>query len=183
MSLFEVPGWSVPAAPVQASSSKKRKRPEPDAGAKVQSAAVNVEKLMAKLEAGDGEHARKKAKKAKGKAVERDAPQKGAPQPKKDGGKGPKQGKPAQKKHVKDGEGDEEGKEGRVQAASPNDAPKKKNKNKGKGKGAEKAQQQEPEAMSPAPKPAPGKKNASPEKGLTKLQAGMKHSLDGARFR
>ena len=44
---FDVPGWSVPGAPVAVPSSKKRKRPQ--ALDHVQSATVNVEKLMKRL--------------------------------------------------------------------------------------------------------------------------------------
>jgi ribosomal RNA-processing protein 8 len=51
MSLFEVPGWSVKTAPVPEQSqqvSKKRKRPNSHRD-DIQSAEVNIEKLMAKL--------------------------------------------------------------------------------------------------------------------------------------
>jgi len=46
MVLFDVPGWSVPGAPV-AVPSKKRKRPQ--GLDQMQSATVNVEKLMKRL--------------------------------------------------------------------------------------------------------------------------------------
>jgi ribosomal RNA-processing protein 8 len=52
--LFEVPGWSVSTEPVSPSSSKKskkRKRPhDPNASDKLESAHVNLEKLMDTLD-------------------------------------------------------------------------------------------------------------------------------------
>jgi len=51
MSLFEVPGWSVPSAPVRDDTrqvSKKRKRPGSEVH-KLDAAEMNVEKRMAKL--------------------------------------------------------------------------------------------------------------------------------------
>ncbi|TFK43389.1 methyltransferase-domain-containing protein [Crucibulum laeve] len=53
MPLFDVPGWSVPAAPVSNSQphpSKKRKRPLADP-TKVQNAEVNLEKVVKQLQA------------------------------------------------------------------------------------------------------------------------------------
>lgn len=54
--LFEVPGWSVSTEPVSPSSSKKskkRKRPhDPNASEKLESAHVNLEKLMDTLDRG-----------------------------------------------------------------------------------------------------------------------------------
>ncbi|KAG1762245.1 methyltransferase-domain-containing protein [Suillus occidentalis] len=52
MALFEVPGWSVPTAPVSKlaqSTSKKRKRPAGQDADKMQSIEVNLDKLMQKL--------------------------------------------------------------------------------------------------------------------------------------
>ncbi|KAF9483950.1 hypothetical protein BDN70DRAFT_873077 [Pholiota conissans] len=65
MSLFEVPGWSVKTTPVRGTPqqlSKKRKRPNND----VETAQVNMEKLMAKLANTTPEHllAPKKHRKA-----------------------------------------------------------------------------------------------------------------------
>lgn len=50
MSAFEVPGWSLPAAPVRVETNKaSKKRKRPASSSHVESAAVNVDKLMAKL--------------------------------------------------------------------------------------------------------------------------------------
>ena len=52
MSLFQVPGWSVPSAPVPdelGQSSKKRKRPHSTDPHKLESAQINIEKLTSKL--------------------------------------------------------------------------------------------------------------------------------------
>ncbi|TDL29614.1 hypothetical protein BD410DRAFT_780076 [Rickenella mellea] len=51
MALFDVPGWSVPSEPTP--NSRKRKRPSHSNSEKVQSASVNVEKLMKKLKSGE----------------------------------------------------------------------------------------------------------------------------------
>ena len=56
--LFEVPGWSVPTEPSSSSSSKKsrkRKRPHDDdaSSGKLESARVNLDKLMDTLERAD----------------------------------------------------------------------------------------------------------------------------------
>ncbi|GJE84964.1 methyltransferase-domain-containing protein [Phanerochaete sordida] len=175
MALFEVPGWSVPTAPVPSgSNSRKRKRPAHESEAKpdekIHAAAVNVEKLLAKLGEGEGQQAKKKAKKDKEKRKAQ-AP----PAPKRE-----PNGAQAQQKKGKAQERKDESRPAPPVAGGS----KKNKKNKGK-----QAQQQETKASSPAPDPAPTPKpaqkgkNASAEKGLTALQANMKHSLDGARFR
>ena len=173
MPLFEVPGWTVPSTPIAStsSSSKKRKRPDSDSEFKVQSAAVNVEKLFAKL--GQGNHDQSKRKKGKGngdKDVERNMVERKA------GGQSK-----AAKKAVS------------IQAGQdnvhlPQPAPlakgEKRQKNK-KGKGSDQQRQQH------TSKPVELDSNQDhskqrlvvPTKGLTALQANMKHSLDGARFR
>ena len=50
MALFDVPGWSIPDDPV-AVTPKKRKRTSKHDSDKVQSATVNIEKLMGQLAA------------------------------------------------------------------------------------------------------------------------------------
>ncbi|PAV20800.1 ribosomal rna-processing 8 [Pyrrhoderma noxium] len=52
MALFEVPGWSVPADmhPVTSQNARKRKRPVPETTSKLQTAEVNVEKLMKSID-------------------------------------------------------------------------------------------------------------------------------------
>ncbi|KAF8076251.1 ribosomal RNA-processing protein 8 [Lyophyllum atratum] len=66
MPLFDIPGWSVTSPPITESSSqsKKRKRPASDTH-KLQSAEVNLEKLVKKLKGGSsvddqGKHGEKK---------------------------------------------------------------------------------------------------------------------------
>ena len=74
MALFDVPGWSVPsAAPSQ--SSQKRKRPANTAD-KIQSASMNMDKLMVKLRGekgadGDSPHAPKRRKRSGSDAEEK----------------------------------------------------------------------------------------------------------------
>ncbi|KAI0092450.1 ribosomal RNA-processing protein 8 [Irpex rosettiformis] len=200
MALFQVPGWSVPDAPISQAlhNSKKRKRPsETDhagpssstsSSLKLRSAVQNVEKLMASL------------------GTDGDAP-----------------AKLQKKKQAKKGRGDDEKK--RNEIANESQSPKQKGKQrvvrdagnvsraKGKGKDTtsatettkgsairptkkhkkDKSQNGEHSSdKTPHPSPAPepsgragngqgkGKKK---EGGLTALQASMKHSLDGARFR
>jgi ribosomal RNA-processing protein 8 len=167
MSLFEVPGWSVPATPVQSSSSKKRKRSEPETDAKVQSATINVERLIAKLGQGDSGQTKKKANKGKGKATvyaSPDRPQEKSPKP--------------QKKAWTADEAQSHKDSSRLAAVA---GASRKGKNK-KSKGKEKPQQPAKPAE-PLKKQGTLKEQASPAKGLTTLQANMKHSLDGARFR
>ena len=171
MSLFEVPGWSVPSVPVASSSShsKKRKRRDSEADSKVQSAAVNVEKLIAKLGQGSAEQPKKKSNKGKGKAVERALPeQKGVA------------GKKKKPQPARGGEDVEDAPQPRAAAGS---SKQQKNK-KQKSDQSDKSKQHETTAPPSAKQPAPqGKKSPSLAKGLTALQANMKHSLDGARFR
>jgi len=71
MALFEVPGWSIPSAPIvdPAKRSRKRKRPSgSDETQTIRSAKVNVEKLMKRLK-DDGttvpENGKKEKKKKK----------------------------------------------------------------------------------------------------------------------
>lgn len=54
MALFEVPGWSIPSVARPTSQPRKRKRPGANSNdsEKMQSAEVNIEKLMKKLDSG-----------------------------------------------------------------------------------------------------------------------------------
>ncbi|KIP09213.1 hypothetical protein PHLGIDRAFT_68064 [Phlebiopsis gigantea 11061_1 CR5-6] len=164
MALFQVPGWSVPRAPVASSSShsRKRKRRDSESESKVQSAAVNVEKLFAKLGQGNAEQPKKKNSKGKGKAVERVASE--------------QTGRAGKARRVQPARDSEDA--ARSTAAARNSKQEKNKKQKG-GK-PDKSQEREPVA---AQSTQQGTKSASPAKGLTALQANMKHSLDGARFR
>lgn len=164
----------MPAAPVPSSSSgsRKRKRGDADPEAKVQSAAVNVEKLFAKLGMeGGGEQAKKNKKGNKGqgkdKVVEHNTPQsKRATDSKSD--------KNAKKSHPLTSDDAPRP----AQAAPVGDGAKKE-----KTKHKKKSAQQETKTTNAPQKSAVEEKKTSPEKGLTTLQANMKHSLDGARFR
>ncbi|KAF5321975.1 hypothetical protein D9619_000752 [Psilocybe cf. subviscida] len=50
MSTFDVPGWSIPTAPVREGTNKvSKKRKRPSTSTQLESAAVNVDRLMAKL--------------------------------------------------------------------------------------------------------------------------------------
>ncbi|KAH9002365.1 methyltransferase-domain-containing protein [Lactarius hatsudake] len=154
MTLFDVPGWSVPGAPV-AVSSKKRKRPSKQGLDQIQSATVNMEKLMERLATEQTHDANTKGDRGEG--VSADADQ----SPKK------------KRKRVKDqvqrshtparGDGEQR-------------MPKKKRKDREKKTGADKVTSSPPLAPSHPPSQPSG--NA-----LTSLQRGMKQSLDGARFR
>ncbi|KAI0722197.1 methyltransferase-domain-containing protein [Cerioporus squamosus] len=198
MSLFEVPGWSVPAAPV-AQSSKKRKRPaakesdDVDEAERIHAAQKNIEKLMRSLGEGvgalDGESSGTLPKKQK----------------KKHEGK-----EKARRRRTSRGRG-RSSKEGGMLKRSRNDAPagpssptkqntipapgKSKKKQKRKQARAESANAgsdaesiREPLSVAPATTPGtPGAahkgKSKDGEQGLTALQAGLKKKLDGARFR
>ncbi|KAI0637944.1 methyltransferase-domain-containing protein [Trametes polyzona] len=214
MSLFEVPGWSVPAAPV-AQQSKKRKRPPPkekeslddiDDAQRIRAAQKNIEKLMQSLgassDAMDGEEAGRPSKKKR------------AGKEKKGKGTTPVESESRAtertKKHTESRTNSKEKKTANDQKKSepvqrPVDKPKvkeQKQKQKQKQKSrraesvdarsdAESSQGASHVAVSPKVQntdPTPSKKSrknsdAAKQPGLTTLQANMKKSLDGARFR
>ncbi|KAI0265153.1 methyltransferase-domain-containing protein [Gloeopeniophorella convolvens] len=153
MALFEVPGWSVPDAP--ASMSKKRKRPanvgDQD---KVQSAAVNLDKLMNKLAArSGGKHHRKEIGTFKNQERHR---KKERPQPKKH-----------EPQHAVAAERN---------SGTSDPEPKAKKKKKSRDAAETKPDTPRPSSSTRSPPHSPGAT-------LTSLQHGMKQSLDGARFR
>ncbi|KAI0772015.1 methyltransferase-domain-containing protein [Trametes elegans] len=99
MSLFEVPGWSVPPAPVAAQPGKKRKRPpaakdaaeDVDEAQRIREAQRNIEKLMKSLGAGadaDGAHAERPSKKTRGGEGQEKPRRKGKEREEKGDGKG-----------------------------------------------------------------------------------------------
>lgn len=178
MALFDVPGWTVPSQPVAQSASRNRKRkrgakaaPADDDTGQIRTAQVNVEKLMQKLDAsgqGAAESQPKKKKRKHTKSVQQEhegAADEGAPPPKAEEQiqkkvAPPQQDVPSQPKG-EDGLSQEKKKRKR-QRSKHSDAP-------------------APVApTTPAPKSAPEPKQ---KQGLTALQANMKNSLDGARFR
>ena len=184
MSLFEVPGWTVPNAPVASSSNtRKRKRPgDPEAEAKIQSAAVNVDKLMKKLGREEAKDGQEHGKKGKGRNERRDPrgkDVKGKGREKEVAGEG-ERGKRAVKADVPAAK-----KKVRVEAeVSSPAAPAKKSKKQNK-KGVQEAEDRvaDPPSTSASKPPAKAEKKTSSAKGLTAMQANMKQSLDGARFR
>ncbi|KZT20772.1 ribosomal RNA-processing protein 8 [Neolentinus lepideus HHB14362 ss-1] len=170
MSLFEVPGWRVPAAPFPSTNRKKRKRLSNAAPDKLESAANNIESLMQKLEGAD------KSKDRKGKKRKIDDMN-------------------VKKQPAQPEQGPESARESPHTGKS-----KKKKKNKTTSDLSEKEQAESVE-RSGRRKEIPASKKASKREesrsgggptsskpslkspGLTDLQAQMKQSLDGARFR
>ncbi|TFY69605.1 hypothetical protein EVG20_g3067 [Dentipellis fragilis] len=177
MALFEVPGWSVPSAPVSNSAQHPRKRKRPNTE-QVRAAEVNVERLVKKLGAGTGNGKDKAAQRMKKPRHEDKA-----------------RAHPAEKEKQKSGprrDGKEKG--GTAKGSkSPRQSGDTARSDSGKASTAG-----EPGSSS-APKPAKksGRKDAAASavdsskkstlqqsaSNLNSLQSGMKHSLDGARFR
>ncbi|KAF9815553.1 hypothetical protein IEO21_04553 [Rhodonia placenta] len=157
MALFDVPGWGVPGAPVaEAQNSRKRKRPSAPNGDKVATATVNLEKLMRKLDpVGDTSRpVSTKNQRSKKAKARRTSPER------------PRKKEPPQKRTREE------------TSSSPHDPPSRK---KTKKNANAKGESQGP-AASMSAKPSKGAPPKSKE-GLTVLQAGMKNSLEGARFR
>ncbi|KAH9894406.1 methyltransferase-domain-containing protein [Cubamyces lactineus] len=218
MSLFEVPGWSVPPAPVS-QPNKKRKRPSTkgaddiDEAQMIKTAQKNIEKLMRSLGAStdaldeeDTERPPKKSragkdKKAKGAASEPERGRKNGREGEEDQRK--PQGK--EKKAAKDQDKNSRNASGRSQERTESSPakPSTKDKRKDKQKKQKPSRSESVDAHSdtgvshddPAHTPAKDKKveqKSRPKstsstndtsQGLTALQANMKKSLDGARFR
>ncbi|KAG1892629.1 methyltransferase-domain-containing protein [Suillus subluteus] len=170
MALFEVPGWSVPTAPVSKlaqSTSKKRKRPAAQDADKMQSVEVNLDKLMQKL-GSVGKHQEdkqgpKKKKKNHGKTTG---------------------GLDAKVEHATSNKGKEKVSSppgGSIKGSAVEQSVK-------GGSGLRKKMIKQKKSS----KPDGGKSEQQPQNvsptldevsGLTSLQRGMKESLDGARFR
>lgn len=194
MALFEVPGWSLNDAPISQNShnSKKRKRPSgsDDAEAssatsssKLHSAVQNMEKLVASLGAADDgtSKPRKNKNKKQGRADERkprkesvgDSPSTSKQKVARDTGKSPA---------VKGKKARTTSEERQSKANGPT---KKQKKNQGHDEESIPEKKAQPFAASvhPISTVATNGKGKNKEKGLTALQANMKQSLDGARFR
>ena len=184
MSLFDVKGWDVPSQTgivgSASQSSKKRKRPANDAS-KVQSAQVNVEKLMRKVEKGvTGPRNDKRKKQRNGQRAEATRSTGTSDNDKKKSlGKETQVKAWAQKKNL-NGEMKSTDKES---SNTMNPSPSKRVKNNG-------SRIQSPSRLQHASDNTPSSdfkkqlyKSTQPSSGLTSLQASMKGSLDGARFR
>ncbi len=178
MALFEVPGWTVPSALVaESSNSRKRKRPDTNGAPanKIQSAAINVEKLMKKLSAAEKEgeeYPKKKGK--KGNAGGKPSAQRSEGERKKGQGKGAQPTKREREEKRKDVS------VARVDVKGADEHLGKKNK---KNQAAEEKSYSADNATKEHPALSPSHKNKGPAEGLTTMQANMKQSLDGARFR
>jgi hypothetical protein len=165
MALFDIPGWSVSAPPVAESSShvsKKRKRPASEFN-NLQSAEVNLEKLVKRLKGkGDAEVRDSKGKSKAGEKAElkRERERKSKTQTLHVEDKKKTISRPMPLKAV-----------GRTSIVS--ERPTKRQKTKPVVSEA---------SSTPSVSPAKKVDDASTA-GLTVLQKGMKHSLDGARFR
>jgi ribosomal RNA-processing protein 8 len=151
MVLFDVPGWSVPGAPVAVPSSKKRKRPQ--GLDHIQSATVNVEKLMKRL-AMEQTHARTKGDNGGASADTDQHPKK-------------------KRKRIKDHKAQPSHTPARGDGKQS--TPKKKRKDRQKNTGEKVTSSSSPASPHPPSQPSGN--------ALTTLQRGMKQSLDGARFR
>ncbi len=189
MALFEVPGWSIPEAPVSLSSSnsRKRKRPAdaeaevPTSSTKLHSAVKNVEKLMASLE-GDGEAVSKTQRK---RGQRKGGDREGGEQKRKESAR---DARPNKQKGERKREGNGTGKK-RAEIGTPETSAKKANatptKKPKKDKGKDE-KSQTPADLRPTTSSVNGSSKAKGKKkaeGLTSLQADMKNSLDGAKFR
>lgn len=166
MALFDIPGWSVSAPPVAESSqqvSKKRKRPASDSD-KLQSAEVNLEKLVKRL---------------KGKGTDTKSVGKGKGKEKADKKKEVKQAKKSKAQRAADAES--EAKKKTISRPMPLKAI---DKDSITSERPAKRQRTKLAVAEASSTPSPVKKvDGGSTDGLTALQKGMKQSLDGARFR
>ncbi|KAI0363572.1 hypothetical protein BV20DRAFT_975557 [Pilatotrama ljubarskyi] len=214
MSLFEVPGWSVPAAPVPQQSKKRKRAPakekpsdDVDEAHRIQSAQKNIEKLMQALGAGsdalDGEDSGRTIKK---KRAGKEKKGKGAQTEPERGRKAEREGKKADEQRAVSKEkkatrelGATRGADQPQERAQPTQKKQKQKQKKAKRPDSVDARSDaslsHDAAISPvslkfeavgqaASKKLAGKSHEGPkDEGLTTLQANMKKSLDGARFR
>ena len=165
MSLFEVPGWTVPETPLPGPprGARKRKRHlETKFTEKLDSASVNVEKLIAKLgeEHTAGDHTKQRRKKSKVTVVEPITTEVPAGHARPNG---------------KNGGGRREDEGARLRSSAGGSSKRSK-----KVKEKAKHEKVQPE---PAPPPKLQVQRTGVSEGLTVLQSTMKHSLEGARFR
>lgn len=183
MSLFDIPGWSVQDAPVrQASAARKRKRPsdaDPASSAKMDSAKRNMDKAIASIATGmdaiDRAEKKKEKRLEKMRAVVKSHPPAKSP---KQNANGANQSKG---KLTGEGSGGKHAKEPLAGPSKTKDNTTRPTKKQKKGKPNADASQEMQESPTASSVPPKGKPKAA--QGLTTLQASMKHSLDGARFR
>lgn len=181
MPLFDVPGWSVPGAPApETHGSRKRKRPSSDGGDnKLETAHINFEKLMEKLEASNaapvgGKKQKKERERRKNDGRDSAQPTSSEISAAKSKGKKRKQEKAAGK------QAKTPMRDGNVERAESNAesgqmrTPKMKR---------DTHQRSHPSTPTHEGDVAGSSKLSSQQQKLTKLQAGLKSSLDGARFR
>ncbi len=207
MSLFEVPGWSVPSAPVP-QASKKRKRPstkEPDddvdEAERIHAAQKNIEKLMRSLgegigalenegststdkKKGDGKDKKGRQTDERVKGAERERGRKAERKAAKDGGQRNPSNQRKEASPAKTQEGPD------VSPAKGKKKQKQKQKRKSVDAQSDKPTHEDVSTPSVTKTPTPqavtssGKrKGKDAQQGLTSLQANMKKTLDGARFR
>lgn len=163
MALFDVPGWSVPDEPVRVTP-KKRRRTSKQTFDKVQSATVNLERLVEQLAASPAaENTRSDPKEGKSGGVSADGD------------------RPAKKRRRVKKNKSQQSPTPAITPAPQEDGTheasrKKRKKDKRKETSGEKVTGTPSSLESRPPPPEPRSK-------LTSLQHGMKQSLDGARFR
>lgn len=196
MALFEVPGWKVPDAPVaEAKTSRKRKRtrdgePGPST-AQMEAAKQNVQKMIAALGTPEFGISTPKTRKKKGGNDKAAAGERLNAQRPSKGETNQGRGRHSKGKELQEKQTNEkQAEDGRRQkhtskpSAGPSNAsdsrPAKKQKQRKDGDEALRDTQQKSSAPT---KSSPSKAKQKAELGLTALQANMKSSLDGARFR
>jgi ribosomal RNA-processing protein 8 len=197
MALFDVPGWSVPSVPAR--SHEKRKRPT-DGEGKSQAAVINFDKLVKKLgtdrPVSEDSASTKPARQPKQRrrisddgqralspetsldtAIQKPEPRPTGVNPENTPGGGRKERK---RKHKPTREADRNGapKGNAVKEESPLRPSRPPTK---MGRKSKPDEHNSPAA--PPPSTVPKEHETVEKVGLTLLQKGMKHSLDGARFR
>ena len=162
MALFDVPGWSVPHDPVAATPRKRKRTSKHGSNKKIQSATVNVEKVMEQLSARLGPAAESPLRdltegKNGGPSTEDDRP-------------------PRTKRRRAQGNKSQQSPIPATQQVEPH-------------KPSKKRKKERPKQSPPAGDKVPGSRSTASQlptetrSALTSLQHDMKHSLDGARFR
>lgn len=186
MPLFDVPGWSVPDTPAaQFPSTKKRKRPSSDSGTKIETAHINFEKLMEKLEAGNATSQPSKKQRLKAKTKKNGASNSGssAGLPHVESSDAGSRGRKA-KRGQKAGDKLAQASESTI-VDGKKEQPVVESDHASLSKARKKAKQRAHPTPPTAGSDVAGASKQPPQQqpNLTKLQAGLKNSLDGARFR
>jgi len=161
MALFDVPGWTVPDDPVAVTPRKRKRTAKHDSNKRIQSATVNVEKVMGQLSARLGPA----AENPRGDLTEG-----------KNGGLSTEDDRPPRTKRRRAQGRSQQSPIPAVQQAEPHKTSKKRKKER-------------PKKGPPAGDKVPGSRSTASQlptesrSTLTSLQHDMKQSLDGARFR